>query len=101
MDCPTVERSDLPANGAVSGEHAILSAGMTGFLHSLLEKTLGVANPRPRQIESINRKRAEFSRLDDAGLRQAFEKAGEPTEAIAATAVAASRVLSLDMFDVQ
>ena len=74
---------------------------MTGFLHSLLEKTLGVANPRPRQIESINRKRAEFSRLDDAGLRQAFEKAGELTEAIAATAVAASRVLSLDMFDVQ
>jgi preprotein translocase subunit SecA len=74
---------------------------MTGFLHSLLERSLGVANPRPRQIESINRKRAEFSHLDDARLRQSFDAAGELTEVIAATAVAASRVLSLDMFDVQ
>ena len=67
----------------------------------MLERSLGVANPRPRQIESINRKRAEFSHLDDAGLRQSFDAAGELTEVIAATAVAAFRVLSLDMFDVQ
>jgi len=80
---------------------AILCAAMAGFWHSLLANTLRGANPRPRQIESINRKRAEFSRLDDAGLRQAFAAAGEFTEAIAAAAVAASRVLGLDMFDVQ
>ena len=74
---------------------------MTGFLHSILEKSFGIANPRPRQIEAINRKRAEFTSLPDAALKQAFESTNELTDAIAAAAVAASRVLGLDMFDVQ
>lgn len=74
---------------------------MTGFLHSLLEKGLGSSNPRPRQIDSINRKRAEFSRLDDAGIKLAFEHSTEPTDGIALAAVAASRVLGLEMFNVQ
>jgi preprotein translocase subunit SecA len=74
---------------------------MTGFLHSLLDKALGVANPRPRQIESINRKRTEFTHLTDAELKQAFESSADLAEVIAAVAVAASRVLGLDMFDVQ
>ncbi len=74
---------------------------MTGFLHSLFEKSLGLANPRPRQIESINRKRAEFDRLPGPALTQAFESAVELTDAIAAAAVAARRAAGLDMFDVQ
>jgi preprotein translocase subunit SecA len=73
---------------------------VTSFRH-LLEKSLGLTNPRPRQIESINRKRAEFASLDDNALRKAFESAGELTDAIAIVAVAAGRVLGLDMFDVQ
>ncbi len=74
---------------------------MPGFLHSLLERGLGSSNPRPRQIDTINRRRAEFAQLDDAGLKLAFENAKELTEGIALTAVAASRVLGFDMFDVQ
>src|ERR1700733_15395191 len=74
---------------------------MTGFLHSLLEKGLGSSNPRPRQIDSINRKRAEFSRLDDAGIKLALEHSTEPTDGIALAAIAASRVLGLAMFNVQ
>jgi preprotein translocase subunit SecA len=74
---------------------------MTGFLHSLLEKGLGTGNPRPGQIDSINRQRAEFARLDSAALRLSFESVKELTSAIALAAVAASRVLLLEMFDVQ
>lgn len=74
---------------------------MPGFLHSLLEKGLGITNPRPGQIDSINRKRSEFAGLDDAGIRQAFDNSSELIDNIALTAVAASRVLGLDMFNVQ
>jgi len=68
---------------------------MPGFLHSLLERGLGVVNPRPRQIDSVNRKRVEFEKLADADLRQAFERATDLTEGIAAAAVAASRTLGV------
>src|SRR5579871_3536004 len=74
---------------------------MPGFLQSLLEKGLGFSNPRPRQIDSVNHLRTEFLRLDDSSLRQAFESAKELPEGIAAAVVAASRVLGLDMFNVQ
>jgi preprotein translocase subunit SecA len=74
---------------------------MPGFLQSLLERGLGFNNPRPGQIDSINRKRADFGHKPDADLRSAFETATELTDGIALVAVAASRVLGLDMFNVQ
>ena len=42
-----------------------------------------------REILVEGRYRAEFSRLNDADLRQAFQNAGEPAQAIAAAAAAA------------
>jgi preprotein translocase subunit SecA len=74
---------------------------MTGFLHTLLEKGLGSSNPRPRQIDSIHRRRVEFANLADTDLKHAFASSKELTEGIALAAIAASRVLNLDMFDVQ
>ena len=74
---------------------------MPGFFQSLLEKGLGSTNPRPRQIDSINRTRAEFTRLEDDAIKPAFERSTELTEGIALAAVAASRALGLDMFNVQ
>ncbi|HEY3840192.1 MAG TPA: hypothetical protein VGL72_26650 [Bryobacteraceae bacterium] len=74
---------------------------MPGFFQSLLEKGLGFNNPRPGQIDSINGKRAEFASLADEALEPAFEAATEMTDGIALAAVAASRVLGLDMFNVQ
>ena len=70
---------------------------MTGFLHSLL----GIANPRPRQIQRIHQHRETISKLDDPSLKMAFEDATELPEAIAVAAEAAWRVLRLEMFDVQ
>jgi len=74
---------------------------MTGFLQSLFERGLGTGNPRPRQIDTINRKRDEYRALSDNELKSAFERATDVTEGVALTAVAASRVLGLNMFDVQ
>jgi preprotein translocase subunit SecA len=74
---------------------------MTGFLHRLLERGLGTANPRPRQIDSIERQQVEFRKRGDAELRRAFESATEITAGIAAAAVAARRVLGLEMFPEQ
>jgi preprotein translocase subunit SecA len=70
---------------------------MTGFLHSLL----GIANPRPRQIQQIHQHRETISKLDDPSLQTAFTAAAELPEAIAVAAEAAWRVLRLEMFDVQ
>src|SRR5215472_1948245 len=70
---------------------------MTGFLHSLL----GIANPRPRQIQQIHQYRARVSKLDDPSLQAAFAAAADLPEAIAVVAEAAWRVLRLEMFDVQ
>jgi preprotein translocase subunit SecA len=67
----------------------------------LLEKGLGLSNPRPRQIDSINKMRAGFGNLTDTGIMPAFERATELTEGIALATAAASRVLHLDMFNVQ
>ncbi len=74
---------------------------MTGFFHSLLEKSFGFSDPRPGQIQSINQKRAIFSQLSSAALKQSFETAVDLTDAIAAVAVAAHRAIGLKMFDVQ
>ena len=74
---------------------------MTGFLHSLLEKGFGYVNPRPRQIDAVHQKQREVSELDSSGLKSAFERSTELTEVIAIAATCASRVLGLNMFDVQ
>jgi preprotein translocase subunit SecA len=52
-------------------------------------------------VQRINAMRAEFARLDDAGLRAAASKSDELLTWIALTATAASRVLGQDMYDVQ
>jgi preprotein translocase subunit SecA len=54
-----------------------------------------------KEISLINGHRAEFSQLDDATLRARFRETADLREAIAAVAAAASRVLGLEMFDVQ
>ena len=74
---------------------------MTGFLQRLLERGLGTVNPRPRQIDSILRSRDTFRELKDEALRVAFENATEITAGIAVAAVAAHRVLGLEMFPEQ
>ena len=52
-------------------------------------------------IESINRRRAEMAKLSDEDLRAASRRSKDLRELIAITAVAAARVLGLEMFDVQ
>src|ERR1039458_7239518 len=57
--------------------------------------------PVTRETARINRFRADFAGLDDAGLRARFKESEDLLEAIAAVAAAAARVLKLEMFDVQ
>jgi preprotein translocase subunit SecA len=52
-------------------------------------------------VQRINAMRAEFARLDDAGLRAVASKTTELLQWIALTATVASRVLGQDMYDVQ
>jgi preprotein translocase subunit SecA len=52
-------------------------------------------------VERINAMRAEFARLDDAGLRAATSKTKELLSWIALSATAAARVLNQEMYDVQ
>ncbi len=54
-----------------------------------------------RAIQRINAMRAGYLRLNDSDLRAAASKATELLSLIAVTAAVASRVLGLDMFDVQ
>jgi preprotein translocase subunit SecA len=59
-------------------------------------------HPSPAtEIAEINRRRAEFASWDAEKLRAHFHKAADVADAIAMVAVAASRTLKLDMFDVQ
>ena len=74
---------------------------MTGFLHSLLSRGLGTADPRPRQIDSTLKNRAAFRKLTDVELRQTFVSAKEITVGVAVAAVAAERVLGLELFPEQ
>src|ERR1017187_2114377 len=57
--------------------------------------------PVTRDIARINRFRADFATLDDAGLRARFQESEDLLEAIAAVAAVAARALKLEMFDVQ
>lgn len=54
-----------------------------------------------KEIAAIDRLRREFANLDDDAVRERFAAARQLPEAVAAVAVAASRVLSQQMFDVQ
>jgi preprotein translocase subunit SecA len=52
-------------------------------------------------IHLISRRRTEFAQLGDDALRGAFARADDLLDSIAVTAVVASRVLGVEMFDVQ
>jgi len=53
------------------------------------------------EVARINQLRAGLANLDDRSLRQRFQDSKDLLEAVAIVAVVGSRVLSLDMFDVQ
>jgi preprotein translocase subunit SecA len=65
------------------------------FLRSLFSDSAGSS------IQIINQRRREFAQLGDDALRAACGQAEDLLESIAATAVVASRVLGVEMFDVQ
>ena len=52
-------------------------------------------------VSKVGRKREELARLDDEELKKRSRQAASLTEVIAAAVVVSSRVLGLDMFDVQ
>jgi preprotein translocase subunit SecA len=53
------------------------------------------------EIHEVKRLQAEYAGLDDAALQQAARRASRLPEVVATTAVVASRVLGLQLFDVQ
>jgi len=65
------------------------------FLRSLF------ADSAKSSVPLINQRRREFAQLGDDALRAACAQAEDLLESIAATAVVASRVLGVEMFDVQ
>jgi preprotein translocase subunit SecA len=67
------------------------------FLKSLLPGSTSVES----NITLINRRRAEIAKLTDSDLRAAGNRSQDLLELVAITAVVASRVLGLEMFDVQ
>lgn len=70
---------------------------MWRFWHSLL----GSFDRDRSPIQQINVMRSDLARLSDVQLRDVAERAGGLIEFMAAAAVAASRVLGQEMFDVQ
>ncbi len=70
---------------------------VTSFIRSLLAGP----NPAGPNIAFINRRRAEIGKLSDDDLRAAASRSKDLLELVAVTAVVASRVLGLEMFDVQ
>ena len=70
---------------------------MRKFLRSLFAG----APAEQHQIENINRLRAQLRDATDDELRQICQRSTDLTEVIAVAAVAAKRVLGLDLFDVQ
>src|SRR2546428_12858248 len=53
------------------------------------------------EIEQIGQRRSELATLPDEHLRQLFRNSKDLLEVIAIVAVTASRVLGMEMFDVQ
>ena len=59
------------------------------------------AEAAPREMDEVRTFRDEFERLDDESLKRAARSATRLPEIVAITAVVASRVLGLQMFDAQ
>ena len=70
---------------------------MRGFLRSLFSPRTDASE----EIAVIRRRERELGALDEHGLRAAFRNSKDLLEAIAIVCVVASRVLQLEMFDVQ
>jgi preprotein translocase subunit SecA len=70
---------------------------MRGFLRSLFSPRTDASE----EIAVIRRRERELGALDEHGLRSAFRNSKDLLEAIAIVCVVASRVLQLEMFDVQ
>ncbi len=74
---------------------------MRRFLNRLFQYLFPDPAPAESNIPPINRRRAELARLSDEDLKTAGRRATDLVEVIAVTAVVASRILGLEMFDVQ
>jgi preprotein translocase subunit SecA len=74
---------------------------MRALLRALLGKTAGGSADRADEVSRVNERRIAFSRLDDAVLREKNRQARTIADSVAITAVVASRLLGLDMFDSQ
>src|ERR1035437_3257020 len=70
---------------------------MRGFLRSLFFPPTAAAH----QIPAIRQRERELRALDDHRLRAAFRDSTDVLDTVAIVSVAASRVLQLEMFDVQ
>jgi preprotein translocase subunit SecA len=66
-----------------------------------LRSLLGPRDTTAQDLDTINRRRAELSGFSDADLKAAAQRSPALLELVAITAVAAARVLGLEMFDVQ
>ncbi len=67
---------------------------MRQWLHAMFDRDRS-------NVQQMNTMRAEFARLDDAGLRAAADQTTELLPWIALTATVAGRVLGQNMYDVQ
>ena len=74
---------------------------MLNRVANFLSSLLSTPNSAESNINLINRRRAEIAKLSDDDLRAAANRSKDLLELIAITAVVASRVLGLEMFDVQ
>src|SRR5438105_1374950 len=70
---------------------------MRNPLYSLFSR----ATADPAEIDAIHRHRDRLAALDESALRTTFRQSTDLLEVIAIVAITASRVLGLDMFDVQ
>src|SRR5450756_887638 len=70
---------------------------MRGFLRSLFSPPSAAT----REIPAIRQRERELRALDDHALRAAFRESTDLPDAVAIVTAVASRVLQLEMFDVQ
>ena len=70
-------------------------------MHRLLRALFGSRDSSQANIQQINKLRAELSSLSDSDLRLFAQTNTGRIETMAAVAVAASRILGMEMFDVQ
>ncbi|HYN06653.1 MAG TPA: hypothetical protein VES67_04620 [Vicinamibacterales bacterium] len=70
-------------------------------MRSFFRKRFSRGRQAASAVEEIARLRERFARLNDDDLKQSGRRAASLVEVFAATAVVASRLLGLEMFDVQ